>query len=82
MTAFITIYLMIGFYFLFLTYCYIEDNNITSFDILQSLKPKLGDYLSKHIALFAMFLLATSVGICVLWPYVLYIIYRMNKNGY
>lgn len=82
MVTFTIIYLMVGLYFLFLVYCYIEDENINKFDILNSLKPQVSKYLYDYEGAYISFIILSAVGICIAWPYVLYVIYKNNQNGY
>lgn len=80
MNTFITIYLLIGLYFFFLVYCYIEDNNITIEDFLFSLKTNIREYFFKHQYIFISFIILSAITITIAWPYTLYVIYKNNKH--
>lgn len=79
MATFITIYLMIGFYFAFMIYYELSETGITGSNILSMLPDRLATWLFEHSDAYVLLILFLAIGIVILWPYVIYLMWR-NKN--
>lgn len=79
MVTWISIYLMIGFYFAFITFISMEESGINGDFILLNLPRKFSDYLYSHPYLIKLFFLFVGIALCVFWPYILFKIWKDNK---
>lgn len=79
METFWIIYLMIGFYFAFMTYYEMEEEGITGEHILKMLPFRLSTWLYEHQNMYVLFIFTVAIFITIAWPYYLYLIWR-NRN--
>jgi len=76
MTAWICVYLLIGFYFAFITFISIEESGMNKDYFLFTLPSKMAFYLYSHPILYKLFIIIFGIGLCIIWPYILYTMYK------
>lgn len=79
--TFITLYLLIGFFFLFMLFCATSKEGITGDHVLSLMKPDIAMWFIHHPNMYGCFMFITAIGILLFWPYVLYVLYK-NKDNY
>lgn len=79
--TFITLYLLIGFFFLFMLFCATNKEGITGDHVLSLMRQDIAMWFIRHPNMYGCFMVITAIGILLFWPYVLYVLYK-NKDNY
>ena len=80
MFTFTTIYLMVGCYVAFMIHCGLEEDGINGDQLLPMLPYKIGLWLYQHPNLYQLFILAATITIILIWPYLIYQLWKHQDD--